>query len=255
MILKSQFLLILLLSSISTAFAAPAECQKTMGWNNDNPLQQKSPDELHISRDIELMQRVLAKLDCKIKFVQMPWARSIVELENGRIDIMGGAYKTQDRQQFAWYSDLAFESANVLFMRTEDINKYSITSLQDIQKYQLRIGTQINVIYSDEFNSLLADKNFARLIHPNTSRQALWNMLEIGRIDGFISELTLGMSELKKLDLNAQISPSDFVVSRQATYFIFSKKSVTADFVKAVDHELALMSDLGVLESLQKKYQ
>jgi polar amino acid transport system substrate-binding protein len=34
-------------------------------------------------------------------FVKTPWARSMVELKNGRVDIIDGAYKTAKRQRFA----------------------------------------------------------------------------------------------------------------------------------------------------------
>jgi polar amino acid transport system substrate-binding protein len=44
---------------------------------------------------------VLTELDCQMIFVKMPWARSIVELKNGRVDIIDGAYKIAKRQRFA----------------------------------------------------------------------------------------------------------------------------------------------------------
>jgi hypothetical protein len=61
------------------------------------------------------------------------------------------------------------------------------------------------------------------LIQPNTSRKALWNMLKMGRIDEFILEVARALIELKSIDLTEPIGPIDFVVSNQATHFIFSK--------------------------------
>jgi len=227
---------------LGVACTTQAQCRKTIRWNNDN-LQQFDPAyQKNISSHLKLLHKAITQLDCQVTFLEMPWGRSLVELQHGRLDIMDGAYKTVERQQFAWYSNFAFDAPLVLFMRTEDIRKNAINSLPDILKYQLKIGTQHNVIYSDEFTQLLNDKNFASLVYANTSRKALWNMLKIGRIDGVISELTPGLSELKSLNLSAQISPSDFVISTQATYFIFSKKTVTYDFVKAVDRELLKLS-------------
>ena len=236
---------------LGASLTVQAQCLKTISWDNDSLQQANSTDELQISRDLKLLLKALAKLDCQVNFVEMPWARSIVELENGRVDILSDAYKTAKRQRYAWYSDFTSDSYTVLFMRKEDTGKYPLSSLQDITKHQLRIGTQIGAIYSDEFNQLLADKNFASLLHPNSSRKALWNMLKRDRIDGLISELTRGRNELKNLDLTAKIGPSDFVVSTSPTHFIFSKKSVSVDFVKAVDRELLKLTKVGPIEAIE----
>jgi len=132
-------------------------------------------------------------------------------------------------------------------MRKEEIDKYPINNLKDIAKYRLRIGTQISAVYGKNFSNLLADKFFSSLVYPNSSREALWNMLEINRIDGFISELSLGLSELESLNLNEQIGPTDFVVSTQTMHYIFSKKSVDYDFVEKVDRELVKLRELDAI--------
>jgi polar amino acid transport system substrate-binding protein len=239
---KAYYFFLLLLGA---TFTAQAQCQKTIRWNNNNLLQIDTSNIQNVSKHMKLLHQAMTNLDCQVTFLKIPWGRSLVELQNGRVDIMGGAYKTKERQQFAWYSNFTYGPPSVLFMRNKDIGKYTLTSLQDIPKYQLKIGTEINVIYSDEFNQLLNDKNFSRLIYPNSSRKALWNMLKIGRIDGFISELSPGLVQLQSLGLDTTISPSDFVISTQAMHFIFSKKTMTYDFVKAIDHELLKLKELN----------
>ena len=245
-----MYLLIIFLLGVH--FNAQAQCLKTIAWNNEIPQQTNSTDVLQISRDLKLLKMALTELDCQINFVKMPWARSIVELKNGRVDILDGAYKTTKRQRFAWYSDFKSHSYTTLFMRKKDIGKYTLINLQDIYKYKLRIGTQIGTLYGHEFGQFMADKKHALLNHPNISRKALWNMLKIGRIDGFISEVVRGLIELKSIDLTEYIGPTDFVVSNQANHFIFSKKSVSLDFVKAVDGEILKLNASAIIEPLKQ---
>lgn len=247
---STAFYLFILLLIVS--FTTQAKCSKTIRWFSNNLEQIHSPSELKLSSDLVLLRNAIENIGCQITFVKMPWARSLVEIEQGRIDIMGGAFKTNERQEFAWYSDFAFDVSLVLFMRTADVGKYELNSLTDLLKYQLHIGTQIDAIYSDEFSELLKDPNFARLVHANTSSEALWNMLKIGRIDVFIAELAASLEELKSLGLNTQISPSDFVVSTQNTHFIYSKKTVDIDFVRAVDRELQKLTELDKAEPIKK---
>ncbi|MFT5925028.1 MAG: hypothetical protein ACI9LE_002033 [Paraglaciecola sp.] len=85
-------------------------------------------------------------------------------------------------------------------MRKDNIDKYPLTNLQ-YYRHNLIIGTQIGTLYADKFSQFIADKKHTLLIQPNTSRKALWNMLKMGRIDGFISEVARGLIELKSIDL------------------------------------------------------
>lgn len=247
LIMKSTLYFLVLLLLVA-AMTAQGKCRKTVWWGNDNLLQVNSEDNVRMRRHTKLLQLAVSNLDCQVIFLKMPWGRALKELQHGRLDMMGSAYKTAERQQFAWYSDFAFDASSVLFMRTADIGKYPLTRLEDILKYRLKIGTEINVIYNDEFSLLLKNDHFASLMHPNISRNALWRMLQIGRIDGFISELTPGLNELKNLGLLDKISPSELVVSTQATHVIFSKKTNSPDFVDKIDRELLELSKTNFME-------
>jgi hypothetical protein len=136
-------------------------------------------------------------------------------------------------------------------MRKDNIDKYPLTNLQ-YYRHNLIIGTQIGTLYADKFSQFIADKKHTLLIQPNTSRKALWNMLKMGRIDEFISEVTRGLIGLKSIDLTEPIGPTDFVVSNQAIHFIFSTKSGNLDFVKAVDGEILKLNALATIKLIKQ---
>lgn len=194
---------------------------------------------------------VLTEFDCPDDFCENALGQVHSRTQNGRVDIIDGAYKIAKRQRFAQYSDFTSNSYTTLFMRKDNIDKYPLTNLQ-YYRHNLIIGTQIGTLYADKFSQFIADKKHTLLIQPNTSRKALWNMLKMGRIDGFISEVARGLIELKSIDLTQQIGPTDFVVSNQAIHFIFSTKSGNLDFVKAVDGEILKLNALATIKLIKQ---
>lgn len=227
-----------------------------MAWDDDYPYAfQLSPEDIQPSGlNIELAMAVLAESNCQLRFLKMPWARALVELSQGRIDIIGGAYPNQERQQYARYSKINFYFENVLFIRTDISNNVALHTLSDIQKNQLKVGVQIDVYYGEAFDTLKLSPDFSRLIYPNTSRKALWGMLGLGRLDGVIADARSGQEEVKKLNLSSIIVPSNLVITNQASHFIFSKKSVKQEFVENFDKTLNKLKANGLVKAILEKY-
>ena len=102
---------------------------------------------------------VLTEFDCPDDFCENALGQVHSRTQNGRVDIIDGAYKTAKRQRFAQYSDFTSNAYTTFFMRKENIDKYPLTNLQDIYKHKLRIGTQIGPLYASEFNQFWRTKN------------------------------------------------------------------------------------------------
>lgn len=228
-----------------------AKCNKTIAWNEDTVIEEHSSLKPRSGQQMDLITAALKQLNCELSVVRMPWARALQELENGRIDMMAGANKTEERQRYAWYSELAFYTRNVVFVRLADKNTLKLSHLSDFTRLNLKIGTQINAVYGAEFTALMANKAFARTIYPNTSRRALWEMLHLGRLDGVVSEVEPALVELRYLNLADEIGHSELEISKQASYFIFSKLSTAENFVRALDQHLIQLNTRGENEAQQ----
>lgn len=242
--------------SLLFSFQVKSECVKTMAWNDDFPYAFKlqPEDNQPTGINIELVLAVFAESKCQLRFLSMPWARALVELEEGRIDIIGGAHFNQERQEFARYSTIDFHFPNVLFIRKDISKNIELNTLNDIKKHQLKIGVQIDVYYGTDFEKMRLAPEFSRLIYPNTSRKALWGMLSLGRIDGVIADIHSGQGEIKQLGLSQVIMASDLIISDQGSYYIFSKKSVEQSFVDDFDDALKRLKTSGKINDILKKY-
>ncbi len=241
---------------VTISFSAHAQCEKTMAWSDDYPYTFRSRpiDSQPSGMSVKTAQAAFLQLNCSIRFVEMPFARAIKELEQGEVDLLSGVFSTDSRRQFAHYSSYEFHSPNVLFFRTDDVAKYTITTLSDIVKYQLRVGGQIGVTYSSEYTDLKSDPAFSALLSLTSNRKALWKMLELNRIDVVIADLETGLAEIRHMGLQNAIGVSQFEVSTQPAFFIFSKKTTDIDFVHAFDEAIKLLKQQGKLKEIRTDY-
>lgn len=241
---------------LPASLQAKSECVKVMAWDDDYPyvFSAQPEDSQPVGLRVELVENTLKTMNCQLNFLKMPWARALVELEEGRIDIVGGAFPSEERKVYAWYSKVDFHSPNILFIRKDISNDVVLNDLSDIEKYRLKVGVQIDVYYGKAFEEMRLDAGFSRLLHPNTSRKALWGMLRLGRIDGVIADIHSGQGELKQLGLSSLIMASDLIVSDQPSFFIFSKKSNTQKFVEDFDSALSKLKTTGAVNTILKSY-
>ena len=242
----------LTLNIIQPVFA----CSKIMSWNDDPPysfIDSAKPEQVQ-GISVDIVKTILNRFDCDLELIKMPWARALESLKSGRIDILSGAFKTPERQEFAYYSSVADYSPNILFLRSGEEVKWKINSLADIIGSQFKLGVQINVSYSQEFELLKQQALFSQHLLSNSSRVALWRMLSLSRIDGVIADKTTAMIELNHLKLNDKIKPSPIIISNEPAFFAFSKSTNLRNFVDEFDAVyLQLISD-GTITEIENSY-
>jgi len=227
-----------------------------MRWNDDSPftfIDQQKPDIIQ-GISIDITRLILSTLGCKLNFVQMPWARALESLKTGKIDILSGAYSTQERRKYAHFSTKGIYSPNILFVRINETERWPFKSLKDIVNTSFTLGIQINVSYSQEYETLKDQADFASHLHQHSSRESLWHMLALNRIDGVIADQMTGLTELKELGLKNKITPSQLVVSNAPAFFAFSKKNIDSEFVEQFDAEFSKLVDSGEIKKIEDFY-
>lgn len=234
--------------------ASAAECVKTVRWYDDAPYSFKDPKGGIRGFSADLVREALRRMDCTAKFVEMPWARALVELEAGRLDALPGALRKPERERFAWFSRPINRSPNVLFVHKNAAAIYSINKLADLTGTPFRLGTQIGVTYGPEFDALSKNPDFAARLTPLSLRKSAWKMMEAGRLDGIIADEVTALTELQQLGLSKEIAKTTVVVSAEPAMIAMSKKSVTEDFVKAFDRSLGSMLSDGKYREIRERY-
>ena len=178
-----------------------------------------------------------------------------MDIEHGNLDLIANANFTEERSVWAHYSDPYRDSSIVMYIRKGESELYPFKSLIDIAGTEFVLGVGRGVVYSDEFTELLANPQFSdRLQIIPTSDIQQYEMLQAGRIDGFLRSITA----LKNLEdelgraINLEVHPIPVVSARQ--HVIFSKKSVTAELVQRFNAGLRTIQNNGLFERLVDSY-
>lgn len=240
---------ILLLSGAAGA----QDCVKTVRWFDDAPYSFRGTDGVIQGISVDLSRIVLTQMGCQVKWVEMPWARALLELEQGRLDVLPGALRKPERDAFAHFSRPFNRSPNVLFMHPSAAEKYRPKQLSDLAGTDFRLGAQIGVSYGPGYEALMKNTGFKSRVTPITLRRGAWQMIEKNRIDGLIADEMTGLLELQQLGLSHLVAKTRILVSGEPALVAFSKKSVDANFVARFNAVFSeLLEDGRYKDTLQK---
>jgi polar amino acid transport system substrate-binding protein len=236
------------------SLGAAAQCVKTVRWYDDAPYSMRGPSGEVQGINPDLVREALERMNCIPQFVEMPWARALLELEAGRLDILPGAVRRTERERYAHFTRPINRSPNMLFISQTADRTYNIKQLADITGTDFRLGTQIGVAYGSAYEALQKNPAFATRISHLTSRRKGWQMMALNRLDGMIADEASGLAELKELGLSTQVIKTRIVVSGEPAMIALSKQSNTPEFAQAFDHQLATMMGDGKYKQIREKY-
>jgi len=106
------------------------------------------------------------------------------------------------------------------------------TRLQEAWRPGFKLGVQIGVVYGPDDAELLDNAAFRAALTQTAARRSLWQMLDIGRVDGVLASEATARWELGEQGLAARIVPTAIVLSHEPAQIMFSKRSVDASLVQ-----------------------
>lgn len=229
-------------------------CVRTVHWTQQPPYQFAGPNGDVQGISPELVAAVLSRMNCAARYIEMPFPRAIVELEDGRLDILIGVAHTAERERIAHFSPPIERHPNALFVNTAAVKKYALRQLADIRGTDFRLGHQLNLSYGAEYEALKRDPAFAARLNPVANRLAAWKMLAAGRIDGVIADLETGQEEIAREGLQQFITTSTVPLVTTPSFIAMSRKAVTPDFAAHFNQTLATLIDSGELARIFERH-
>jgi len=236
----------------TTALAA---CEKTLRWDDDPPLSMQLPDGSIGGIYVDINRAALESLGCQVKLRKLPWGRALKELQLGRLDILPGAFRRPEREEYAYFSgEVLPPSRNLLFAHTDSFARWPVSRLLELRQLPFRLGAQIDVHYGPDYEQLMRDAAYANDVAMVATRSHLWSMIAMGRIDGAIADEHTGEYEIQQLGLEDLIKPTSVVVSSGAAEVALSKRTTTPDFVQQYADALRALVDDGSYEQVVQRY-
>ncbi|MDE1462041.1 substrate-binding periplasmic protein [Spartinivicinus poritis] len=237
--MNHSYALTIFLFSISGI--ALGQCEKNkyqMGYASFSPYMYKGEMGKVTGLDYELTQAVFKIAGCRIDFVHMPWARIIIQIQEGKLDMTGLASKTAEREQYAIFSDSYRYEEGRLLIRKNETQKWPLKTLGNVVNFNMRIGTIIGAWQGKEFAKLMDNNNFKKLIINVADHSDRYAMLLSNRIDALLSDRLYMLSEIRKKGLMEQVELHPYIVRKTPVHYMFSKKTVPVKDVELINQAL-----------------
>lgn len=229
-------------------------CNLVLGFDAWEPYQYSDVGGRVAGLDIELVSGVANGIGCTISYQQGTWVKLLAALQQGEIDILLGASKTEAREEFAYFSDAYRMEEFSLYVRKDDEKSAAYSSLTEFVDKGRRIGIVADYLYGEEVAELLDNPEKAK-----SFVNAILGELNIARlldedIDGFLEDSFVGASMLRRKALSDYIVAHGITIKTGNAYVMFSKQGITEEQLTLFNAELQRVKQSQTYKELLSKY-
>jgi polar amino acid transport system substrate-binding protein len=230
------------------------QCKWNVGWEHFYPYSYQNIEGQLVGIDIETLDIIATNLNCKTTYFERPWQRLLMELKVGKIDIVAGVSRTIEREKYSFYSQVYRYEEKTLFVRKEDIGKYSIKTLSDVVASKIKLVVTRGHYNGDEFENARKNPEFNRRVFDVLDNRTHSQMLISHRADGYFDAKVSGLQLLKEKNLSSKIVLHGFTLYKEPVYVIFSKKSFNNDKIVLFNEEILKLKESGKAQEILTNY-
>jgi ABC-type amino acid transport substrate-binding protein len=250
---------ILLIFTLFT-FQTFANCKSAgfkVGWEPDEypPFQVIDKNNKKKSGlDFEIIQLLKKETGCKFNLIDIPWARLMLMLEEGEIDIVMAAIPSKDRLMWSNATVPYIITNELIFAKKRTIEKYPMLKGKDIIKYpKMHYVLVRGYHYGPIVQKAIKDKTL-RATFVTKDKQAL-DMIHYDRVDatffdGMVAQGLLKQSKYKDITHYKNISTLDTSYS-----FLLSKKSISSKETQFIQKAFKKIINSKKFKKVLSKYQ
>lgn len=180
--------------------------------------------EWHGSR-VVLSQRLAAKLNCRIDYLDVPFGRALILMEAGQIDFIFNLTRTAAREKF-----VAFLAPHQLEVLVVGVHKsypewLQLSSIPELQQFPGRIALTTGSYLGKAFETIRADSDYADKFIEVADRRAKNELVVKGRAQGVIEERDYLHYAVENFPDYQNIVIAPLVLSESPVYLALSRKS------------------------------
>ncbi|MCX4025816.1 transporter substrate-binding domain-containing protein [Endozoicomonas sp. SM1973] len=218
------------------------------------PVMYKNKQNTIVGVGPELAERIFSELghDAQSKFVG-PWVRVQEAAKVGKIDLIAGIYKNEERKQYLTFIPTPFlTNPAVIFVKKG--NAFSFKQWDDLKGR--RGGAIIGDKFKPEFDEfLLKNESSIHLERVSAVKQNFTKLL-LGRIDFIPYSKYVGTLTLEEMEIRDKIEILPEPLYSGLFYFAISKKSKNnlENHIDVIDQKIVKYKKEGTIDKLVDKY-
>ncbi|MCL7942460.1 transporter substrate-binding domain-containing protein [Marinobacter sp. ATCH36] len=163
---------------------------------------------------VDIFNEIAERVGWDVRYVEAPFRRILLVMEEGVVDVMLGPLKTDERERMMAFVAPVFPPERKLFFYYRD--EYRINEYDDL--YGKKIGVLDGASYFETFDS---DEKLTK--EPIARYENLMRMLELGRVDVVVAPELVGRHTVRQLDIDVSVSP--YQVPGEHSYIAISRTS------------------------------
>jgi polar amino acid transport system substrate-binding protein len=243
------------LAFLGSGGSVAAPCELRFGWEPYVPYQFAGEDGVVTGADVVLMRDLAAAIGCGVVLKELPWARQLLELENGTLDVSMSASRTPERAEYAYFSAPYRRAEMAVFVRRGTASQNSLSALSQIPVTGFRLGVILGYYYGQEFEELNRDPTFAAYVDPAADYRTNIRKLLHGRIDGLlVDDVAVMRAEARALNVADRVVRYPLQMPGDEFHLMLSRRSVAPDLVVAIDRELRAMEASGRIQAILEQF-
>ena len=193
--------------------------------------------------NVKAMKLIAKRLNMRLKFVECPFARCIVLLEKGAVDVFIGLTYSDERAEFLHFIEPSVAPGSVQTFYARAGSSISINEFADLDG--LIVGLLRHSLYFPEFDKAT---NFAK-VEANTHLQLI-DLLLNKRIDAFVGSEQRFNYLLHEQGLSNKISQQTYHITEdRKVYLALSKHSEHAELIELFSEALSAVKSKGVFDT------
>ncbi len=233
---------------------AAQACSLTVGYEPWEPYQFKNAKGEVVGIDIELVTVYAKDAGCAVTFMELPWARQLKDIEDGRLSIAMAASRTPEREAFGLFSAPYRDEEFRLFVRTGEGANASGASVKDVIGKMAKVAITRGYYAGDEVEALMGDASFKERFHEVANEDTSFKMLLAGRVDAVLTDRFVGFAGARLAGGGDRVQLHPLSVRKSPVHLLFSRKGVTPDVVQRIDAAIVKAKADGRAAAILAKY-
>lgn len=253
--------ILLLYIFIFPAWSVPSEANASacsnpikVGYNDWPPYAWQDMQGEAQGLDVELLRAFAEFLGCEINFINVPAKRSHQMLKSGSLDIMMGATKTVEREEYSFFSDPYRDEEVRLFVLDENKDNVKLERWQDIFTQKLRLLVPISGWYGADYENTrerLALENLL-ILSPDVDKSV--QMLTYDRADLMIGD-AIAMPYIASQHQGIRLSALKPILDHNPIHLMLSKQSMSPLLLAQFNRAIKALTINGEIARIVYKWQ
>ncbi len=195
---------------------------------------------------VKLVEELMKRIEEPIVFVTVPWKRALLEIKNGRSDLVPMVAKTEEREKYMIFTVPIYNDSILLAYSVNRLGSFRWDNWEDLKPYRFQLVRGYS--YGREWNEAQSKYNY-NISNSTNDAQSL-KMLMHGRIDLTPLFFVNGTQLINDLEYSGLIKFAEKPIKETTFYFGISKKSQLASRVDELNSAITAMKEDGTFKEI-----